>query len=139
MLMLLMIGLSPIMLTSCLGDEEEEELIEEETTLDKYRKDIVGLWVEEGTKVYWRFNSDGQGSVATPSTGKNWDESEDLTEEEVEPFQWYIEKTGLMVIHSVGGVFNDPDPEAPFKIESLTSSQMTWKGSDGTYRHFVRK
>lgn len=135
----LLCGASSMMFTSCLGDQEAEDLIDDEATLARYRKDIVGLWLENDTEEYWRFKNDGSGSKATPSTGKYWDEADDMTESEAESFQWYIETTGLMVIHAIGGTYNDPDPEAPFKIESLTASKMVWKGSDGTYHEFTRQ
>lgn len=139
LILVLLMGISPLMLESCLPAEEEEELIEDETQIDKYRKDIIGLWQEDNTQEYWRFKSDGTGSKESPATGKYWDEADDITEDEAEPFQWYIETTGLMIIHSIGGDFCDPDPEAPFKFESLTASKMVWKGSDGTYHYFTRK
>lgn len=136
--MMLLLSVGSVTFTSCLGDEEEEQLIEDQTTLERYRKEIVGLWKEQGSQEYWRFKADGTGSRDNRSTGAYWDESEDVTESEAELFQWYIEATGLMVFHAIGGSFNDPDPESPFKIESLTSSKMVWKGSDGTYHYLDR-
>jgi len=130
-----MLSVSLLTLTSCMGNEEEEELIKDQTTLEKYRKDIIGLWQEQNSQEYWRFKADGTGSKEDRATGAYWDESEDVHEEEAEPFQWYIDETGLMVYHSIGGIFDDPDPESPFKIESLTTSKMVWKGKDGTYHN----
>jgi len=138
LLAMLMMGVSLLSFTSCLPEEGEEELIEDQATLEKYRKNIVGLWQEDGTQEYWRFKSDGTGSKDNRSTGAYWDAEDDMSEAEAAPFQWYIDETGLMVFHQVGGMYNDPDPENPFKIESLTSSKMVWKGSDGTYHYLSR-
>ncbi len=120
-------------LTSCEG--EEEELIEEDT-ISQFTKDIVGKWKLDNTEEYWRFDAQGSGSVGY---GENWDMSEDVNEGEGNTFQWYIEANGLMVIYAIGGQYNDPEPDAPYVIKSITSTRMTWVTSSGHQQTLVRQ
>ncbi|MBR0036446.1 MAG: hypothetical protein IJP70_02265 [Bacteroidales bacterium] len=126
LLVCLMVACTLTTFNSC-SSEEEEELIDE-TTINKYKTAIVGTWLRDGSKEYWRFDAMGSGSVAY---GENWDADEDVHEGEGNQFQWYINSNGLMVIYKIGDAYEDPDPEAPFTIKSITSTKINWVTSDG--------
>jgi len=146
-LMALLLGSSfSVMTTSCLGDNEEE--VTKEDKVAEYTKNIVGLWLLEGKDTdgeavceYWLFNEKGTGTYAY---GSNWDKVDDVTYEDVQAgygnnFQWSIDANGLMVIYKVGESYNDPDPDAPFVIKSITDKAMTWVTSDGYTQTLLRK
>lgn len=139
-LFVFLMAFSACTLTSCFGDEEEEELVDE-TTMEQFRKDIVGTWRMDGTDEYFVFRVDGSGSKANSSHGDYWDSSEtDISQgDEPDHFEWYIEQNGLMIIHGVLGDYNDPDPDAPFTIKSITGKKMTWVTSGGTQQTLSRQ
>lgn len=126
----LLLGVFALGLTSCAAEEEQ---LEDEVTVAEQRQAIVGYWYDGVTDEYWHFFA-GTASAAAPAQGKNWCETDEVYESDVDPFQWYIESNGLMVIHSVGGSFNNPDPECPIKIRSITEKNMIWDTADGETR-----
>ena len=121
-------------LTSCSSDEEEE--IIDDTQVTKFTKDIVGKWLMDNTQEYWRFDEKGSGSVAY---GENWDQAEDVQEGEGNSFQWSIDANGLMVIYAIQGVYDDPEPDAPYVIKSITSTRMIWVTSGGVQQSLTRQ
>ncbi len=130
----LLMACSICTVTSCTSDDEEELI--DEVTVEQFRKDIVGRWLLDSTQEYWRFDAQGNGNVAY---GENWDEAEDVHEGEGNEFKWSIDKNGLMVIYKIGNDYNDPEPDAPYTIKSITSSRMTWVTSGGTQQTLTRK
>jgi len=130
----LIIACSACSLTSCASDEEEELI--EEGTIAEYTEKIVGKWQMDNTQEYWRFDEKGNGTVAY---GENWDKSEDVSEGEGNNFQWEINTNGLMVIYAIGGQYNDPEPDAPYSIKSITSTKMTWVTSGGVQQTLTRQ
>lgn len=130
---LLMLG-SLSALTSC-AKEEEEELIDD-TQVNQYSKDIVGHWLMDNTQEHWRFDEQGNGSVAY---GENWDLADDIHEGEGNSFQWNIDKNGLMVIYAISGVYDDPEPDAPYVIKSITSTKMIWVTSGNVQQSLTRQ
>jgi len=107
----------------------------DETTIAQYKSAIVGTWLMDGTQEYWRFDAMGSGSVAT---GENWDQSEDISEGEGNYFQWSIDSNGLMVIYLVNGQYNDPEPDAPYTIKSITSTKLYWVTSTSVQQSFTK-
>lgn len=134
MMMVLLAFSSMSTLTSCFGDEEEEELIEDDQ-IEQYTKAIVGRWKMDGTEEYWRFDAQGSGSIGY---GENWDQAEDVQEGEGNYFEWFFKENGLMVIYAIAGDYNDPEPDAPYTIISLTDTKMTWKTSSGRRQTLTR-
>ena len=122
-------------LVSSCTTTEDEELIDE-VTIEQFKKDIVGRWLMDGTQEYWRFDAQGNGSVAY---GENWDVAEDVHEGEGNEFQWSIDSNGLMVIYKIGNDYNDPEPDAPYTIKSITASKMVWVTSGGEQQTLVRQ
>lgn len=108
-------------LASCTGDEDEL-LIDEEEQAD-YTQKIVGTWLQTGTQEYWRFDRGG--------LGENWDEADDIKEGEGNKFKWEFERNGLMVIYLLNGSYSDPEPDAPFIINTITDYRMTWTTNNG--------
>lgn len=121
-------------LTSCSNDDDEELI--DDTQIDQYKKDIVGKWRLDNTQEYWRFDAQGNGAVAY---GENWDKAEDVNEGEGNNFQWSISSNGLKVIYAIGGQYNDPEPDAPYTIKSITSSKMTWVTSSNVQQTLTRQ
>lgn len=134
MLVCLLMAATTGLFTSCSGEEEEEVI--DDQTIAQYTKDIVGTWLMDGTQEYWRFDAQGSGSIGY---GENWDQAEDVNEGEGNNFEWYFKSNGLMVIYAVGGDYNDPEPDAPYSIKSITSTKMTWVTSTGDTQTLTRK
>jgi hypothetical protein len=134
MLVCLLMAATTGLFTSCSGEEEEEVI--DDQTIAQYTKDIVGTWLMDGTQEYWRFDAQGSGSIGY---GENWDQAEDVNEGEGNNFEWYFKSNGLMVIYAVGGDYNDPEPDAPYSIKSITSTKMTWVTSAGYTQTLTRK
>lgn len=121
-----------ISLSSCSSDEEELQTVEIDKTL------IVGRWVNKSDAhdnwEYGRMGSDGKG------TGVYWDSSE-MTYEDAAAgpgkFQYYFNETGLMRIYwmEMNESYSNPDTEAPFIIDVLNSTTMTYHPS-GTTRQY---
>lgn len=117
---------------SCSSDEEELQTVEIDKTL------IVGRWVNKSDAhdnwEYGRMGSDGKG------TGVYWDSSE-MTYEDAAAgpgkFQYYFNETGLMRIYwmEMNESYSNPDTEAPFIIDVLNSTTMTYHPS-GTTRQY---
>ncbi|MBQ0057709.1 MAG: hypothetical protein KBT20_08640 [Bacteroidales bacterium] len=126
-------------LTSCAGDDEE---IMQEDDIKVAAEQIVGTWQLNGTREFWRFDADGKGSKVSPSHGENWDKDEDINEGEGNRFEWYLQSNGLMVTYFMEstGAYSDPEPDAPFIINSITDKAMTWTTNNGkgTTQKFTR-
>lgn len=108
-------------LSSC-GGEEDEILIDEDDQIN-YSVKIVGTWQMSGTQEYWRFDRNGY--------GENWDLADDVNEGEGNDFKWSFEKNGLMVIYKLNGSYSDPEPDAPFIINTITDYRMIWTTNNG--------
>jgi len=134
-MMLLLMAAFSFSLTSCSSDDEEQ--LQDDVTVDQWRTNIVGLWNENGTTDYYRFSADGKGAKATPSTGKYWDTEDDITEDEADRFQWYIESEGLYLNHCINGSYMGYEPV--ITILSITSTSMQWKDNDGLLKTFTKK
>lgn len=107
--------------TSCSSDEEE---LQEEINLTY----LIGCWENDDNGECWEYKSDQKGVY--------WDPAESTYEEASKGsglFSWYVDETGLMHIFYMETTsdFSDPDPDAPYIIEELTTSHMTYKTSAG--------
>lgn len=118
--------------SSCVADEEELQTVDIDKTL------IVGRWVNKNNIhdnwEYGPMTSDGKGY------GVRWDDS-DITYEDAAAgsgkFQYYFNETGLMRIdwQTMTNSYSLPDTEAPFIIDVLNSTTMTYHPS-GTTRQY---
>lgn len=142
-LMSIIFACSACVFTSCLSDDEEEEIIDN-TTVEQYKKDIVGKWLMDGTQWYWRFDEQGSGSVGY---GVNWDVEDDVQEGEGKKFKWYFdtndagESNGMMVLYfqTSTNEYSNPATGAPYSIKSITSTKMIWVTSDGEQQTLTRQ
>lgn len=114
--------------TSCTSDEEE--ILQDETVFSE--TDLIGLWKNNSNEEYWRYKDD--------HTGVYWDAADGMNEELAATgsglFQWYIDDTGLMhlfYMETTGG-YSDPDPDAPYIIETLNATTLRYvtNGGQGT-------
>lgn len=132
MMMLLVGFISMNTLTSCLGDEEEETVIDD-AVRDQYIKDIVGYWQLDKTNEFWRFDADGN-VTRIAINGEYWDEDDDIYEgwTGTNKFNWSINEVGMLSIliqlESSEAIVPDPDR---FLIKSITSTKMTWVTNEG--------
>ena len=82
---------------------------------------LPGTWkcrVYQNTDVsadgeYWKFNTGGTGGI--------WIEAQGQTEDDMQRFNWTLDKDYLILIHYVGEV---PSAPTPFTVELLTSAKM---------------
>lgn len=130
-LLLCLVFSSPIFF-SCTPDEEELQ----EPVINKSL--IVGKWVNNKDKnEHWEYQSmgtDGKGH------GVYWDSSEMTYDDAAKGpglFEYYFNSTGLMRVFwmQTTSSYSNPDAEAPFIIDELTSSSMTYHPS-GTTRSY---
>ncbi len=91
---------------------------EKEETFDESL--LIGRWVS-GT-VYFRYKAD--------YTGYTWDTSDDVGEDEAQPFTWELNKSELTQIHimQIGG--NVPKV---YTVTELTDNTLKYKDSYRTY------
>jgi hypothetical protein len=52
---------------------------------------LPGLWCLNGSQLYYRYYADG--------TGCTWDEADDITEAEAQPFTWEVDESEMIHIH----------------------------------------
>lgn len=135
-LLFCMLIATPI-ITSCAPiDEEELQENEIDTSL------IVGKWVDSSnSNEHYEYKA----MSGTKGEGVYWDTSE-MTYEDAAAgpgrFQYYFNSTGLMRIFwmETTSSFSNPDTEAPFVIDELTSSKMVYHSSGATRKYtFTRQ
>ena len=119
------------LLCSCMAkDEEELQEVEIDTKL------IVGQWVNKSdANEHWKYES--MNSAGT-GTGVYWDSSEmTYSQAAAGPglFQYYFDKTGLMRIFWMETTesFSNPDTDAPYIIDVLNSTTLTYHNSQRSY------
>lgn len=97
----------------------EPELFDFDDTL------LIGKWVS-GTE-YYRYDIDGK--------GVSWDTSEDVTEQEGQPFFWTLVKSDLTLIHVVimGG-----NVEKYYTITELTATSLKYRDDFGKTYSFSK-
>lgn len=52
---------------------------------------LPGKWCMDGSQLYYRYRADG--------TGCTWDEADDITEDEAQPFTWEVDGSEMIHIH----------------------------------------
>lgn len=106
-----------LLFASCAPDEPsfEEEL-------------LFGKWQEIGTQVYYTYEQD--------YTGKTWDEADDVTEEEAQPFTWTLDKSDLTQIHIMQSGTKLPKY---YTVIELTASSLKYEDETGGKEHSFKK
>lgn len=77
---------------------------------------LIGKWQQEGTQIYYRYNSNG--------TGCTWDEADDVYESEAQSFSWEVDGSEMIHIHYT----ETGTAEVPkyYIITSLNSFEMRY-------------
>ena len=52
---------------------------------------LPGKWLLDDSMLYYRYNEDG--------TGCTWDEADDITEDEAQPFTWEVDGNQMIHLH----------------------------------------
>ena len=123
---LALVALVGIAFSSCslLGGDKNPE----------YRlSDLQGLWEENGTKHYVRFTTE-QSDEAGYLYGREWDEADDVTEQDLQPygngwFKYQLETKGDL--HEIHLMDND-GAEIPkeYIVSKLTSTELEYYEKD---------
>jgi len=135
-LLLSMLFVMP-MFTSCQPVDEEEL---QTTEIDKSL--IVGKWVNSSdSNEHWEYKA----MSGEKGKGVYWDSSEMTYEDAAQGpglFEYYFNSTGLMRVFwmETTNSFSNPDTEAPFVIDELSSSKMIYHSSGATRKYtFTRQ
>lgn len=77
---------------------------------------LYGKWNMTDTQVYYVYQADG--------TGYTWDEADDVSEDEAQPFEWTVDKSEMIHIHlTETGTAQVPKY---YIITALTSSELCY-------------
>ena len=87
---------------------------------------LPGKW-KQG-QLFEKYTADG--------TGWTWDESDDVTEDEAQQFEWTLEKDNLTQIHimEMGGKV-----PKEYKVSELTETTLKYKDNYGKNYSFTRE
>ncbi|MBQ8386836.1 MAG: hypothetical protein IJX48_05240 [Paludibacteraceae bacterium] len=118
-----------IAMTSCFGPSNEPDFVE---------ADLLGLWQETGTEAYVRFTAD-QDETGEYKYGREWNESEDIFESDLQPygngwFKYKLVKSDLTEIH----LMDNGGAEVPkiYVVTKLTDTALQYKDDFGTTHSF---
>ncbi len=90
----------------------------EEPTFDEAL--LIGKWQQTDTEIFYTYTSD--------YTGKTWDEADDVTEAEAQPFTWTLDHATLTQIHIMEMGSNVPKT---YTVTQLTSSKLVYEDDFG--------
>ncbi len=107
-----------VSMSSCAPDTD----IEFEKTL------LYGKWQENNTLNFEVYNEDG--------TGYTWDEAEDVTEAEAQPFTWTLEGDALTHIHIME---MGADIPKIYTVTKLTVTELSYEDEFGKTHTFNKK
>ena len=107
-----------VSMSSCAPDTD----IEFEKTL------LYGKWQENNTLNFEVYNEDG--------TGYTWDEAEDVTEAEAQPFTWTLEGDALTHIHIME---MGADIPKIYTVTKLTATELYYEDEFGKTHTFNKK
>lgn len=120
-----------IVMTSCLNPEPEVVFLE---------ADLLGLWQEKGTEAFVRF-TDEQDETGEYKYGREWDESEDVYEEDLQQygngwFKYKLVKSDLTEIHLMdnGGA----DIPKVYVVVKLTDAELEYRDEYKITHRFVK-
>ncbi|MBQ9144145.1 MAG: hypothetical protein IJX60_04275 [Paludibacteraceae bacterium] len=120
-----------VAMTSCFGPSNEPDFVE---------ADLLGLWQETGTEAYVRFTAE-QDETGEYKYGREWDESEDIFESDLQPygngwFKYKLVKSDLTEIH----LMDNGGAEVPkvYVVTKLTAGDLEYKDDFGTTHVFEK-
>ena len=123
-----------VVMTSCFGPGPNPEEVEFK------QADLLGLWQEQNTEVFVRFTNEADES-GEYHYGREWDESEDVFESDLQPygngwFKYKLVKTDLTEIHLMdnGGA----DIPKVYQVVKLTAGELQYKDDYGK-THYLDK
>ena len=123
-----------VVMTSCFGPGPNPEEVEFK------QADLLGLWQEQNTEVFVRFTNEADES-GEYHYGREWDESEDVFESDLQPygngwFKYKLVKTDLTEIHLMdnGGA----DIPKVYQVVKLTAGELQYKDDSGK-THYLDK
>ena len=102
--------------------------------------DLLGLWQEDGTEAFVRFTAE-KDSTGEYKYGREWDESDDMSESDLKPygngwFKYKLVKSDLTEIHLM-----DNDGAEIFKVYTvlhLTEDVLEYKDDRGVTTTFAK-
>ena len=122
-----------IAMTACFGRPNPEEV-------EFKQADLLGLWQEQNTEVFVRFTNEADES-GEYHYGREWDESEDVFESDLQPygngwFKYKLVKSDLTEIHLMdnGGA----DIPKVYQVLKLTAGELQYKDDYGK-THYLDK
>lgn len=102
--------------------------------------DLLGLWQEGSNEVYVRFTAE-QDEAGEYKYGRQWDESEDIFESDLQPygngwFKYKLVKSDLTEIHLMenGGA----DIPKVYQVIKLNSGELQYKDEQGKTYHWSK-
>ena len=120
-----------VVMTSCFGPTNEPSFVE---------ADLLGLWQEEGAEAYVCFTSE-QDETGEYKYGREWDESEDVYEEDLQQygngwFKYKLVKSDLTEIHLMdnGGA----DIPKVYVVVKLTDAELEYRDEYKITHRFVK-
>ncbi len=88
---------------------------------------LYGKWQENNTKNFEVYNEDG--------TGYTWDEADDVTETEAQPFTWTLEGETLQHIHIMEMGANIPKV---YTVTKLSATELAYEDDYGKIHTFSK-
>ena len=102
--------------------------------------DLLGLWQEDGTEAFVRFTAE-KDSTGEYKYGREWDESDDMSESDLKPygngwFKYKLVKSDLTEIHLMdnGGA----DIPKVYTVLNLTEDALQYKDDRGVTTTFAK-
>jgi hypothetical protein len=102
--------------------------------------DLLGLWQEDGTEAFVRFTAE-KDSTGEYKYGREWDESDDMSESDLKPygngwFKYKLVKSDLTEIHLMdnGGA----DIPKVYTVLNLTEDALQYKDNRGVTTTFAK-
>lgn len=102
--------------------------------------DLLGLWQENGTEAFVRFTAE-KDSTGEYKYGREWDESDDMSESDLKPygngwFKYKLVKSDLTEIHLMdnGGA----DIPKVYTVLNLTEDALQYKDDRGVTTTFAK-
>ena len=89
---------------------------------------LIGKWQETNTLNFEVYGKDG--------SGYTWDEADDVTEAEAQPFTWTLEGDALTHIHIMEMSANIPKI---YTVTKLTATELAYEDDFGTIHTFSKK
>ena len=102
--------------------------------------DLLGLWQEDGTEAFVRFTAE-KDSTGEYKYGREWDESDDMSESDLKPygngwFKYKLVKSDLTEIH----LMDNGGAEIPkvYTVLHLTEDALEYKDDSGVTTTFAK-